>query len=77
MLGAKRSRPRLVCAWMAVKSLVVCSYWLSACHLGEGLVFVLSLVEGFAAAEIGVQLTAFRPAVTIAATVSGTYLVVP
>ena len=42
-----------------------------------GLVFVLSLVEGFAAAEIGVQLTAFRPAVTIAATVSGTYLVVP
>ena len=41
------------------------------------LVFVLSLVEGFAAAEVSVQRTACRSAVTIAATVSGTYLIVP
>ena len=43
----------------------------------QGLVFVLPLVEGFTAAEVGVQRTALRTAVAIAAAIAATYLVVP
>ena len=41
------------------------------------LVGVLSLIEGFATAEIGIQRTALCPAVTVTATVAGTQLIVP